>query len=90
MSCQDLTLLKSVHHTSPVEKSALRSLSKIHQLNLFILNFPGWKENISGIREFGKLPENLKNYIKFIEDQTGIPVTMVSVGPDREETIFRK
>jgi adenylosuccinate synthase len=52
--------------------------------------FPGWEENISGIREYEKLPENLKKYIKFIEDQTGIPVTMVSVGPDRKETIFRK
>jgi adenylosuccinate synthase len=50
---------------------------------------PGWKENISAIREFSKLPENLKKYIKFIEDQTNIPVTMVSVGPDREETIIR-
>jgi adenylosuccinate synthase len=51
--------------------------------------FPGWKEHISGIRKYDMLPENLKSYIKFIEDQTGIPVTMVSVGPDREETIFR-
>ena len=50
---------------------------------------PGWKENITGIREYSGLPENLKKYIKFIEDQTGIPVTMVSVGPDRKETIFR-
>jgi len=50
---------------------------------------PGWKTDITGIREFAKLPENLKNYIKFIEGQTGIPVTMVSVGPDREETIYR-
>jgi adenylosuccinate synthase len=52
-------------------------------------DLPGWKENITGIREYSGLPENLKRYIKFIEDQTGIPVTMVSVGPDREETIFR-
>ncbi len=51
---------------------------------------PGWKEDISGIRKFSMLPANLKNYIKFVEDRTGVPVTMVSVGPDREETIFRK
>jgi len=50
----------------------------------------GWEENISGIREFDKLPVNLRDYIAFVEEQTGVPVTMVSVGPDREETIFRK
>jgi adenylosuccinate synthase len=49
----------------------------------------GWEDDISGIREYSKLPVNLKKYIKFIEDQTGIPVTMISVGPDRKETIFR-
>jgi adenylosuccinate synthase len=51
---------------------------------------PGWKENIAGIREYDNLPRNLKGYIKYIEDQTGVPVTMISVGPDREETIIRK
>ncbi len=50
---------------------------------------PGWQEDISNIRDFEKLPLNLKKYIKFIEDQTGIPITLVSVGPDREETILR-
>jgi adenylosuccinate synthase len=51
---------------------------------------PGWEENIAGIREYDNLPRNLKGYIKYIEDQTGVPVTMISVGPDREETIIRK
>lgn len=51
---------------------------------------PGWDENISGIRKFSKLPGNLKKYIKYIEDQTGVPITMISVGPDRKETILRK
>jgi adenylosuccinate synthase len=51
---------------------------------------PGWEENVAGIREYDNLPLNLKSYIKFIEDQTGVPVTMISVGPDREETIIRK
>jgi adenylosuccinate synthase len=49
----------------------------------------GWDENIAGIKDFTALPEELKNYIKFIEVQTGIPVTIVSVGPGRTSTIFR-
>jgi adenylosuccinate synthase len=49
----------------------------------------GWEEDISEIREFNKLPEALKKYIEFIEKQTSVPITLVSVGPDREETIFR-
>ena len=51
--------------------------------------FEGWEEVLTGYREFEELPSALKKYIEFIEKQTGIPVTMVSVGPDRKETIFR-
>jgi adenylosuccinate synthase len=50
----------------------------------------GWNEDITAIKEFDNLPASLKKYIGFIEKHTGIPVTMVSVGPDRNETIFRK
>ena len=59
------------------------------QIEPVYIELPGWNENISAIRDFRKLPENLRNYIKFVEDHTGIFVRMVSVGPDREETIFR-
>jgi adenylosuccinate synthase len=51
--------------------------------------FKGWNENISELKEYTKLPDSLKTYIGFIEKQTGVPITMVSVGPDRKETIFR-
>jgi len=51
--------------------------------------FAGWEEKITGYRQFKELPVALKKYIEFIENVTGVPVTMVSVGPDREETIFR-
>jgi adenylosuccinate synthase len=52
--------------------------------------FDGWDDNITSFRNFEELPDALKKYIGFIEKETGVPVTMVSVGPDREETIFRK
>jgi len=51
---------------------------------------PGWKSDISAIRDYDLLPPALKSFIGFVEKSTGVPVTMVSVGPDREETIFRK
>jgi adenylosuccinate synthase len=53
------------------------------------VEFPGWQEDISGIKDYNKLPDELKKFISFIEKNTGIPVTMVSVGADREKTIFR-
>jgi adenylosuccinate synthase len=49
----------------------------------------GWDESISGIKDYADLPGSLKKFVEFIEQQTGIPVTMVSVGPDRDATIFR-
>jgi adenylosuccinate synthase len=49
----------------------------------------GWKEDISGIRQYEKLPESLRKYIEFIEKETGLPVDIISVGADREKTIIR-
>lgn len=49
----------------------------------------GWSEDVTSIRQYFDLPVNLKKYVKFIEDQTGIPISLISVGPDRNATIFR-
>ena len=49
----------------------------------------GWNCNINGIRNYDQFPTRLKEYIEFIEKETGVPVKIVSVGPDREETIIR-
>jgi adenylosuccinate synthase len=48
----------------------------------------GWDEDITGIKNKEDLPDPLANYISFIEEELGVPVTIVSVGPDREQTIF--
>jgi adenylosuccinate synthase len=50
---------------------------------------PGWKEEIRGITEYEKLPENCRRYIEYIEKELGVPVKMVSNGPGRSEIIRR-
>lgn len=51
--------------------------------------FPGWKKVLTGIRKESELPQEFKNYIKFMEDYLGVPISIISLGPDREATIER-
>jgi adenylosuccinate synthase len=48
---------------------------------------PGWTESTVGAKTMEDLPANARAYIKRIEELVGIPIDMVSTGPDREETI---
>lgn len=48
---------------------------------------PGWETDISGIREYDKLPENARKYVERIAEVTGVPLGIVSVGPNRNQTI---
>lgn len=52
--------------------------------------FKGWNTDITSIRSEKDFPKELKEYIDFIEKETGVPVSIVSVGPDRDSTIIRK
>jgi len=52
--------------------------------------FKGWKKDISEIKEYKHLPKECKEYIKFIEDWIKIPITRISVGPDRNQTINKQ
>lgn len=51
--------------------------------------FEGWKTSLADKRSYDELPESFKDYVAFIETEVGVPVTIISVGPDRTETIFR-
>lgn len=53
------------------------------------ISLPGWKGSISNCKTFEELPENCKNYVRKIEELLGVKVTIIGVGPDREQTIFR-
>lgn len=50
----------------------------------------GWNQDLTGLNDPSQMPEALNNYIAFIEKATGVPISVVSVGPDRTQTLIRK
>lgn len=52
--------------------------------------FQGWKASLKECRSYKKLPKNARAYVEFIEDYTGTPVGIISVGYERDETFVRK
>ena len=51
--------------------------------------FEGWSEDLRKMNDIKQLPKNLNKYISFLEDELKIPIVIISVGPDRKETIFK-
>ena len=49
---------------------------------------PGWNKDLEEITSYEKLPVELHNYVRFIEGEVGVPIKIVSVGPDRSQTIY--
>jgi len=60
------------------------------RLKPIYVELPGWKCDLTAITKVEEFPDAFKNYIHFIEDETGIPVSIVSVGPNRDQTIRLK
>ena len=51
---------------------------------------PGWQGDISGARSFDELPAEARDYVRRVEEVSGVPVTLVSVGPARDQTVRRE
>jgi adenylosuccinate synthase len=49
---------------------------------------PGWQENLTSLDSYDQMPDAFKNYIKFVEEQIGVPISILSVGPNRTQTII--
>jgi adenylosuccinate synthase len=62
--------------------------SVLHRAKGEYVELPGWAEDISGARSLEDLPANARRYLEFVEDQLGIPVVTVGVGPARDEIIW--
>ena len=63
--------------------------SKLEKAKPVFKKLPGWKCDITGIREFDKLPVEAQNYVNEVEKLIGYPITLVSNGPGREDIIKR-
>ncbi|SDL08387.1 Adenylosuccinate synthetase [Maridesulfovibrio ferrireducens] len=67
----------------PQEQNGMAFVKPVYE------SMPGWEEDITGARTYDELPEAAKNYIARIEELSGVKVGIVSVGPDRAQTIVR-
>lgn len=77
-------LAGETHRTMPSNISQANSVTPVYE------SLEGWREEIENVREYDALPRQAKDYIKRIEDFTGVPANIVSVGPDRAETLLLK
>ena len=65
------------------------SLRQSKKFKVIYKTFKGWTEDITNIKEYSELPENCRKYIEFIENHLGVKVSLVSVGPERTQNIYR-
>ncbi|MGF1726334.1 adenylosuccinate synthase [Photobacterium nomapromontoriensis] len=68
---------------SPMAADAYENLELIYE------TMPGWSENTVGVKSLDELPQAALNYIARIEELTGVPIDIISTGPDRNETIIK-
>ena len=75
----------------PIDENSLSCLTNFamyDDLEPVYEELPGWSESTFGVKSLDDLPDNARNYIRFIEEKIEAPVDIISTGPDREETII--
>ena len=60
-----------------------------HDVSPVYKELKGWKQDITGLHTIEEIPTELNDYIAFLEDELNVPITIVSVGPDRKQTLLR-
>ena len=87
---EELKICTGYEHRGRLLDAFPASLKVLEECRPAYETLPGWAETISGINRLSRLPKNVKNYLKRIEELTGTPIEIVSVGPDRDQTIVIK
>jgi len=81
--CTAYRIGEETHQTLPMGPGNLGGMSAIYE------ELPGWQADLTSIRQWTDLPENARGYIKALESLVGVPVTIISVGPERSQVIRR-
>ena len=84
---KEIKICTGYEYNGEIVNDFAADLDLLSDCKMVLETLPGWDEDISGVRSYEELPENAKAYLKRIEELSGTPVDMVSVGPGREETI---
>jgi len=63
------------------------TVNELGKVEVTYKTLPGWKQSIVHVRRWGDLPENAKNYVKYMQDYLQVPVRWIGVGPGREAMI---
>ncbi|EMG49589.1 hypothetical protein SBY92_004541 [Candida maltosa Xu316] len=71
-------------------KSFPEDLNNLGKVEVVYKKFPGWEQDITGIKKYEDLPENAKAYLKFIEEYLEVPIQWVGTGPARESMLEKK
>ena len=79
--CVDYKYKGSVLKEFPADVAILGEVEPVYK------NLRGWKKSLAGIKEWSDLPPVAQDYLKFLSEYLGVPISMVSTGPGREETI---
>lgn len=82
-----LRICTAYKYNGEVIESFPANLNQLAKCEPVYEELPGWKEDITGVRSLHELPENARHYIERITQLTGIPLSIFSVGPDREQTV---
>jgi len=73
-----------------VSESTLTNADAFEAVEPVYEELPGWGESTVGIKQESDLPANARSYLKRMEELIGVPISIISTGPDREETIIRQ
>ncbi|TWI59632.1 adenylosuccinate synthase [Halalkalibacter nanhaiisediminis] len=83
---QTLKICTAYKYRGEVIEEFPASLKVLAECEPVYEELPGWEEDITGVKSLDELPENARHYIERISQLTGIPLTIFSVGPDRNQT----